>query len=129
VEIRVRCHSEHEVLGERPPTAALGGAATVVSNFRMEPGASRLFLLSGNGDPMADTLLKHDLLSNSAADFDYLLKLTTLAENLSRTALPEALKTLGLKGAPNVYKDHAPPRIHRRTYSALAWAVRSGGAT
>ena len=73
----------------------------------MEPGASRVFLLRGNGDPTAETLLKHDLLPNSAAELDYLLKLTTLAENLSRTALPEALKTLGLKGEPNAYKAEA----------------------
>jgi tetratricopeptide (TPR) repeat protein len=105
-----------EVLGDRALEAPGGGAAVVVSNFRMEPGASRVFLLRGDGDAKAETLLRHDLLPNSAAEFDYLLRLTTLAETLSRTALPEALKALGLKGEPNPYRADAapPPNIEER---------------
>ena len=105
-----------EVLGDRPPEAPGGGAAVVVSNFRMEPGASRVFVLRGIGDAKAETLLRHDLLPNSAAEFDYLLRLTTLAETLSRTALPEALKALGLKGEPNPYRAEAalPPNVEDR---------------
>ncbi len=105
-----------EVLGDRPPEAPGGAAAVVVSNFRMEPGASRVFLLRGDGDAKAEALLRHDLLPNSAADRDYLLKLATLAEGLSRTAFPEALKALGLKGEPNRYRAEAaaPPKVEDR---------------
>ena len=105
-----------EVLGDRTPEAPGGGAALVVSNFRMEPGASRVFVLRGIGDAKAETLLRHDLLPNSAAEGDYLLRLTTLAETLSRTALPEALKALGLKGEPNPYRAEAalPPKVEDR---------------
>jgi tetratricopeptide (TPR) repeat protein len=109
-------NTRDEVLGERTPEVVAGGAATVVSNFQMEPGASRVFILRGNGDLKAETLVKHDLLPNSAAELEYLLKLTSLAENLSRTGLLEALKALGLKGEPNAYKAGAalPPEVEDR---------------
>ena len=75
-----------------------------------------MFLLRGDGDAKAEALLRHDLLPNSAADRDYLLKLATLAEGLSRTAFPEALKALGLKGEPNRYRAEAaaPPKVEDR---------------
>jgi hypothetical protein len=105
-----------EVIGDRPAEANAGGGAMVVSNFRMEPGASRVFVLRGDGGEKDETLLKHDLLPNSAAEFDYLTRLTTLAEDLSRTALPEALKKLGLKGKPHAYRADKglPPQVDDR---------------
>jgi tetratricopeptide (TPR) repeat protein len=105
-----------EVLGERLPEAPAGTAAEVVTNFRIQPGASRVFLLRGKGDAAAEILLRHQLLPNSAAEADYLARLTTLAESLSRTALPDALKALGLKGQPNTYQAEAalPPKVEDR---------------
>ena len=105
-----------EVLGDRPPDAPGDGAAEIVSNFRMDPGASRMFILRGHGDQKAETLLRHDLLASSAAELDYLPRLTTLAESLSRTELPAALKALGLKGEPNRYRADAalPAQVEDR---------------
>jgi hypothetical protein len=105
-----------EVRGDRLPEAAGGGAAEIVWNFRMDPGASRVFILRGHGDPKAEILLRHDLLPSSAAELDYLPRLTTLAESLSRTELPAALEALGLKGEPNRYRAEAalPEKVEDR---------------
>ena len=119
-----------EVLGDRQPDAPGGGAAEIVSNFRMDPGASRLFILRGHGDQKAETLLRHDLLPSSAAELDYLPRLTTLAESLSRTELPAALKALGLKGEPNRYRAdaalpaHVEDRLDQLGFVELVTAVR-----
>jgi len=86
-----------EILGEAPPGGweAANEAAEVVSSFRVEVAASRLFVLNG-GEGAPETLLKNDLLPGSPADFDYLPRLVAALEAMARGEIPGALKKAGL---------------------------------
>ena len=102
-----------EVIGDAPSEKPDRTAAEVASVFRVQPGASRVLIRRGEGAKV-EAILSRDL-PGSAGEFGYLPKLTVLAESLSRSEFPAALKAIGLSGKPNPLRDGAPRRRRSRT--------------
>ncbi len=95
-----------EVIGDGPVEGPGAMAAEVASVFWVQPGSCRVLVRRGD-DAKAEPILSRDL-PGSAGEFGYLPKLAVLAEGLSRSEFPAALKAIGLGGKPNRLRDGAP---------------------
>jgi tetratricopeptide (TPR) repeat protein len=101
-----------EVLDDTPPGKAEGPTIEVTSVF--DAAGRQATIRRGDGDKV-ETLLRRNL-GPTLGDQGMLGRTTVVAEELSRSGFPDALKSLGLKGTRNTPRGDAglPAKVEER---------------